>query len=198
MACMFPVCITTLPSCTHYVTYTPPCPRSLEPGRKTPKGKQFPCTGGVLGGRTLGGEKGTNSRSGPQMRPCVRNCGPRPLWQGPGGTPQQQCAPTPAMAGVWPPWRVQCSVIPPPSARRGGGVGCLRNVWAVALNPWSPWRHLKRALGTPLKRPCAQGARPRWRARVKLGTGMHLKTPGSGCFPPRTKCQKGGWAGLAA
>ena len=72
----------------------------------------------------------------------ARKCGHaslqlRALCQGIGGTPQQQCAPMPAMAGMGPPWRAQSSVVQPTTPpRRCSGV-LKKNVCAEPLNPWS-------------------------------------------------------------
>ena len=194
-----------VPSVHHYPSqlYTlcdiqpPPVPGVWSLAQNT-KGKTVSLHRGCIGGENTGRVEGyqqqewaANAAVRPQLRAQAPVARPRRYPTAAVCSHARHGGRVAAMVGV-----VLCDSRP--SARRGSGVGCLRNVWAVALNPWSPWRHLKRALGAPLKRPRAQGARPRWRARVKLGTGMHLKTPGSGCFPPRTKCQKGGWAGLAA
>ena len=198
MACTFPVYITTPPSCTHYLTYTPLSQGVWSQATRHHRGKQFPCAGGVWGG---GGEIWGG---GVPTAGVGRHGGRGSLAVGPGPCGKPQEVPHSSSVLPWPPWRAWgrhggCSpLLFPPNARRGGGGGCLKNVCAGALNPWSRWRHLKSTLGTPLHRRRGQGAPPRRRAKVKLVVGVHLKTPRTRCFSPRMKCQKGGWAGLAA
>ena len=67
-----------------------------------------------------------------------------------------------------------------------------------ALHPWSRCQHLKSTLGTPLKRPWAQGAPQGAWSKRKLRTRVLVKPSRLRGFPWRTECQKGGWAGLAA
>ena len=55
MACTFPVYITTPPSCTHYLTYTPLSQGVWSQATRHHRGKQFPFAGGVWGDKSGGG-----------------------------------------------------------------------------------------------------------------------------------------------
>ena len=54
MACVFPVCITTLPSCTHYVTYTPPLSQESGAWAQDTKGKTVSLHRGCIGEENTG------------------------------------------------------------------------------------------------------------------------------------------------
>ena len=91
---------------------------------------------------------------------------------------------------------ILCAVAPS-AAAGGGGVTCQWHPYR-ALHPWSGCQHLKSALGTPPKPPSGRGARTGDVVQPQVGDQGALKTVQDKGFPLEKKCEKGGWAGLAA
>ena len=83
-------------------------------------------------------------------------------------------------------------------ARRGGREGKSKIISSSPVHPWSGCQHLKSALGTPPKPPSGRGARTGDVVQPQVGDQGALKTVQDKGFPLEKKCEKGGWAGLAA